>query len=126
MGFLLKRYVFDMSAEGVISLLAGSALNQQAVVTCHPRPATQLAKGYASLFQKTRRKGLYFGFLYVLDFGKKGLFFRKCQQFRKKRVFFWSFSLEKGYFPVLQVSVFRKKGSFFPSVNISEWVNFFI
>ena len=28
----------------------------------NPGPATQVAKGYASLFQKTLRKGLYFGF----------------------------------------------------------------
>ena len=49
-----------------------------------PGPATQPAKGYASLFQKTLRKGLFSSFLYVLDFGKKGPFFRDCQQFRKK------------------------------------------
>ena len=30
------------------------------------------------------------------------------------------------HFPVLQVSVFRKKGLFFPSVNISERGNFLI
>ena len=39
-----------------------------------PRPATLLAKGYASLFQKMLRKVLFLCFLYVLDFGKKGLF----------------------------------------------------
>ena len=74
-----------------------------------PGPATQLAKGYASLFQKTLRKGLYFGLLYVLDYGKKGPFFRECQQFRRKGSFFCSLSMEKGYFPVLRVSVFWKK-----------------
>ena len=40
-----------------------------------PGPATQLAKGYASLFQKTLRKGLFFCCLYVLDIEKKGSFF---------------------------------------------------
>ena len=39
-----------------------------------PGPATQLAKGYASLFQKTLRKGLFSSFLYVPDIGKKGPF----------------------------------------------------
>ena len=38
----------------------------------------------------------------------------------EERGLFLSLSMENGYFPVLQVSVFLKKGSFFPSVNISE------
>ena len=91
-----------------------------------PGPATQLAKGYASLFQKTLRKGLYFGFLYVLDFGKKGPFFRECQQFRKKRVFFLVIFTGKGLFSSASRQHFSKKGVFFPSVNISERGNFFI
>ena len=52
-----------------------------------PGPATLLAKGYASLFQKTLRKGLFLSFLYVLAFGKKGLSLKECQQFRKKGYF---------------------------------------
>ena len=44
----------------------------------------------------------------------------------EKEVFFKSFSLENGYFLVLQVSVFFKKGVFFSSVNISERGHFFI
>ena len=46
------------------------------------------ANGYASLFQKTLRKGLFFCCLYVLDIEKKGPFWGGCQHFRKKRVFF--------------------------------------
>ena len=53
----------------------------------NPGPATLLAKVYASLFQKTLRKGLFLCFLYVLDFGKKGPFFKECQQLRKKGLF---------------------------------------
>ena len=80
----------------------------------YPGPATLLSKGYASLFQKTLRKGQFLCFLYFLDFGKKGPFFKECHQFRKKRVFFRAFSLEKGYFLVVQVSVyFNKRGPFF-------------
>ena len=44
----------------------------------------------------------------------------------EKGVFFKPFSLEKGYFLVLQVSVFFKKGVFFSSVNISERGHFLI
>ena len=62
-----------------------------------PGPATQLTMGYALLFQKMLRKGLFFCFLYVLDFGKKGSFFKDCQQFRKKGLF-KAFSLKKGLF----------------------------
>ena len=48
------------------------------VKEAEPGPATLLSKGYASLFQKTLRKGLFLCFLYVLDFGKKGPFFKEC------------------------------------------------
>ena len=51
-------------------------------------PGTQLPKGYASLFQKTLRKGLFFCCLYVLDIGKKGPFLGECQHFRKKKGIF--------------------------------------
>ena len=67
-----------------------------------PGPATLLSKGYASLLKKMLRKGLFSCFLYVLDFGKKGSFFKECQQFH----FFKAFSLEKGYFLVFEVSIF--------------------
>ena len=70
-----------------------------------PGPATQLANGYASLFQKTLRKGLHFDFLYVLDFGKKGPFFRECQQFRKKGVFLGHFYWKRVNILELQVSI---------------------
>ena len=46
---------------------------------------TQLAKGYASLFQKTLRKGLFSSFLYVLDIGK-GVLFLKIVSSLEKRV----------------------------------------
>ena len=44
----------------------------------------------------------------------------------KKRVIFKAFSLEKGYFLVVQVSVFLIKGVLFSSGNISERGNFLI
>ena len=88
-----------------------------------PSPATQLAKGYASLFNKTLRKGLYFGFLYVLDYGKKGPFFR---EFQEKVFCFFVIFTGKGIFPSASSQRFLKKGVFFPSVNISERSNFFI
>ena len=63
-----------------------------------PGPATQPAKGYAYLFQKTLRKGLFSSFLYDLDFGKKGPFFKDCQQFRKKGLFLGIFTGKKVIF----------------------------
>ena len=57
----------------------------------YPGPATQLANGYASLFKKTLRKGIFFCCLYVLDIGKKGPFWGECQHFRKKGYFFRHF-----------------------------------
>ena len=76
--------------DDVIGLEAVKATLEDAVITplnapqtdgegtdrCYysPGPATQLAKGYASLFQKMLRKGLFSSFLYVLDIGKKGPF----------------------------------------------------
>ena len=66
--------------------------NGKICVTLNPGPtrgpATQPAKGYASLFKKTLRKGLFSSFLYVLNIGKKGSIFKDCQQFRKKGLFF--------------------------------------
>ena len=61
-----------------------------------PGPATELANGYASLFQKTLRKGHFFCCLYVLDIGKKGPFLGGCQHFRKKAYFFLGNFTEKG------------------------------
>ena len=62
-------------------------------------PSIQPAKGYASLFKKTLRKGLFSSFLYVLDFGeKKGPFFKDCQQFRKKGLFIGIFTGKKVIF----------------------------
>ena len=91
-----------------------------------PVPPLSLLKGTHHCFKKTLRNCLYFAYLYVLDIGKKGPFFRKCQQFRKKGYFLNHFSLEKGYYLVLQLSVFLKKKFFFPSVNISERGHFLI
>ena len=73
------------------------------LVTCQPGPASQLAKGYASLFQKTLRKGIYFCFLYVLDIGgKKGSFFGRMSALKEKKGYFVKkYSLKKGYFLVL-------------------------
>ena len=61
-----------------------------------PGPATQLADGYASLFQKTLRKGLSFFCLYVLDIGKKGPFLGGCQHFRKKGILLGIFLFSPG------------------------------
>ena len=76
-----------------------------------PGPTTQLAKGYASLFQKTLRKGLSFCFLYVLDIGEKGSSFGRMsakgyffKHFHWKRVIFWCF----------KSAFFNKMGFFFP------------
>ena len=54
-----------------------------------PSPATLLSKGYASLFLKTLRKGLFLCFVYVLDFGgeKRVLFLKKFSSFEKKGIF---------------------------------------
>ena len=54
---------------------------------CGPGPATQLAKGYASLLKKMLRKGLFSIFLYVLNTGKKGPFLRIVISL-DKRVFY--------------------------------------
>ena len=54
-------------------------------------PATQLAKEYASLFQKTLRKGLLFLLSVCPRYWKKGPFLGGCQHFRKKRYFFSHF-----------------------------------
>ena len=77
-----------------------------------PGPATLLAKGYASLFQKTLRKGLFFSFLYVLDFGKKGLSLKECQQFRKKGSFLRHFHWKSVILWCFK-SPFLKKGGLF-------------
>ena len=60
-----------------------------------------------------------------LIFRNRVLFFVNVSGF-EKRVFFEDISLKRGYFLVLQVSVFEKKGGFFSSVNISERGNFLI
>ena len=77
-------------------------------------PATQLAKGYTSLLKKTLRKGLYFGLLYVLDYGKKGPFFRECQQFRRKGSFFCHYQWKRVIFQCFKSAFLEKKGSFSP------------
>ena len=63
-----------------------------------------------------------------LILGKRVPFLENVSSLEKKGVFFKSFSLEKGCFLVLQVSVFgkKKKGVFFSSVNISERGHFLI
>ena len=53
-----------------------------------PSPATQPAKGYASLLKKTLRKGLFSSFSYVLDFGKNGPFFLKIVSSLETKVSF--------------------------------------
>ena len=54
-----------------------------------------------------------------LIFRNRVLFFVNVSGF-EKRVFFEDISLKKGYFLVLQASVFEKKGGVFSSVNISD------
>ena len=56
-----------------------------------PGPATQLANGYASLFQKTLRKSLFFCCLYVLDIEKRVLFSEDVSTLEKKGIFFRHF-----------------------------------
>ena len=56
-----------------------------------------------------------------LILGKRVPFFLENVSSLEKRVFFKSFSLEKGYFVVLQISFFFKKGVFFSSVNIRNF-----
>ena len=65
------------------------------VVLVIPGPATQLAKGYASLLKKTLRKGLIFCCLNVLDIGKSVLFWEDVSTLEKK-VFFLDIFTEKG------------------------------
>ena len=85
-----------------------------------PGPGTLLSKGYASLFQKTLRKGLFLCFLYVLDLGKKGPFFLKnVSSFGKKGSFLRHFHWKK-LFSGGSSQHFLIKGVLFSSGNISE------
>ena len=64
-----------------------------------PGPATQLAKGYASLFQKTLRKGLFFSVCMSLILeGKKGSFFWEDVSTLEKKGIFLGIFTEKGSF----------------------------
>ena len=78
-----------------------------------PGPATLLSKGYASLFQKTLRKGLFLCFLYVLDFGKKGPFSKECQQFLRKGSFLRHFHWKRVIFWWFKSAFLNKRGPFF-------------
>ena len=51
-----------------------------------------------------------------LIFEKRVLFFKNVSGLEKKMVSFEAFSLKKAYFLVLQISVFEKRGVFFPQL----------
>ena len=68
-------HVLLCELDTIFKCLCNMSCHNFITMPLDPGPATQLAKGYASLFQKTLRKGLFFCCLYVLDIGKKGSFF---------------------------------------------------
>ena len=91
-----------------------------------PGPATQLAKGYASLFQKNTEKGsVFFAVCMSLILKKKVLFWEDVSTLEKKRIFLGIF-IDKGLYSGASSQRFWIKVVFFSPGKISDRGIFFI